>query len=170
MRNLTEQAPRHPRVILVERQPDPIELRQHVRAAGLIGYEKLALVADKFGRDVLVSLRFFDNRRSMNAGFGGKRAFADIRRMTIRRAIEQLIEPMGDANDAAERFVRNADVEFVGIFGLKLQRRDDRYEIGIAAALAQPVQRSLNLTGAGANRRKAVSHRLLGVVMGMDAD
>ena len=53
---------------------------------------------------------------------------------------------------------------------LQLQRRDDRNEVGIAAALAKPVERTLDLTRAGTNRGERVRHRLLGIVVGVDAD
>ena len=53
---------------------------------------------------------------------------------------------------------------------LQLQRRDDRDEIGVAAALAEAVERALDLARAGAHGGERIGHRLLGVVMGMDAD
>ena len=53
---------------------------------------------------------------------------------------------------------------------LQLQRRDDRHQIGVAAALAEAVQRALDLARAGAHRRERVRHRLLGVIVGVDAD
>ena len=60
--------------------------------------------------------------------------------------------------------------KLVGVFLLQLQRRDDGDEIGVAAAFAEPVERALDLARAGAHRGKRIRHRLLGVVMGMDAD
>ena len=66
--------------------------------------------------------------------------------------------------------VRYLDVEPVGKFLLQLQRRDDGDEIGIAAALADAVQRALDLARAGAHRGERIRHRLLGVVMRVDAD
>ena len=61
---------------------------------------------------------------------------------------------------------RDADHEI----GLQQQGRDQRDQIGIAAALAQAVQRALDLPRAGAERRQAVGDRILGVVVAMDAD
>ena len=58
----------------------------------------------------------------------------------------------------------------LGEFRLELQRRDDGDEIGVAAALAEPVERALDLPRAGAHGGECVGHRLLGVVMGVDAD
>ena len=106
----------------------------------------------------------------MDAGLGGERALADIGRVAVRGAVEQFVERVRDAGEARQRLVRHADLELVGIFRLELQRRDDGDEIGVAAALAEPVERALNLPRAGAHRGKRIRHRLLGIVMGVDAD
>ena len=53
---------------------------------------------------------------------------------------------------------------------LQQQRRDDRREIGVAAALAEPVERALNLPRAGAHRGERIRHRLPRVVMAMHAE
>ncbi len=65
---------------------------------------------------------------------------------------------------------RHADLEGVGKLALQPQGRDQRTQIGVAAALAEPVQRALDLARAGAHRGQRIGHRLLGVVMGVDAD
>ena len=65
---------------------------------------------------------------------------------------------------------RDADLEGIGKFVLQPQRRDQRTEIGVAAALAEPVQRALDLPRAGAHRGQRIGDRLLGIVMGVDAD
>ena len=62
------------------------------------------------------------------------------------------------------------DVETAAERLLQRQRRDDRHEIGIAAALADAVERALDLAGAGQHRRQRVGNRLLGVVVGMNAE
>ncbi len=63
-----------------------------------------------------------------------------------------------------------ADLEFFRKFRLQLQRRDDRHQIGVAAALAEPIERALDLPRAGAHRGERIRHRLFGVVMRVDAD
>ena len=136
----------------------------------MIGDEKFSPVADALRRDVLVGGRLLHDRGSVDAGLGSKRTFADIRRVAVRRAIEQFVERMRHPRQAAKRLVRYADFEFAGIFALELQRRNNGNEIGVAAALAEPVKRALDLPRAGAYRGKRVRHRLLGVVMGVDAD
>ena len=77
---------------------------------------------------------------------------------------------MADLGQRSELIVRHADVERIGVILLQEQRRDDRDEIGVAAALAKPVQRALDLPGARAHRGERIRDRVLGVVMRVDAD
>ena len=70
----------------------------------------------------------------------------------------------------AQALRRDADLEAVGIGRLQHQRRDQRGEVGVAAALADAVERALDLADAGADGGERIGHRLLGVVMGMDAE
>src|SRR5580704_10943567 len=99
---------------------------------------------------MLVGRRLLEDCRGMDAGLGGESALADIRRMTVRRAVEHLVECVRDMRERAELVVRYADVELAGVFRLELQRRDDRNQVGVAAALAKPIERALNLPRAGA--------------------
>ena len=69
-----------------------------------------------------------------------------------------------------ELVVGHADLETLGEFLLQLQRRDDRDQIGIAAALAEAVERALDLARAGAHGGERIGHRLLGIVVRVDAD
>ena len=94
-------------------KPDAVEFGQQVRAAGLVGHQQLALVADALRRDVLVGRRVLDDRGGVDAGLGGERAFADIGRMAVGGAVEHIVERVRDAREMAERFVGNADIEFV---------------------------------------------------------
>ena len=164
-----EQA-RKPRIVPVHCQADALELGDEVRAAGLIGDEELALVADALGRDVLVGRRLLHDGGGMDARLGREGALADIGRVAVGGAIEEVVERARHARDLAESRVRYADLEALGIFGLELQRRNDGGEIGVAAAFAEAVERALDLPRAGAHRGKAIRHRLLGVVVGVNAD
>ena len=58
----------------------------------------------------------------------------------------------------------------LGKLRLQLQGRDDRDQIGVAAALAEAIERALDLARAGAHGRQRVRHRLFGVIVRMDAD
>ena len=106
----------------------------------------------------------------MNAGLGDERAFADIGRMAVRRAVEHVVERPRHLHQGRHLVRGHADLEGVGKFALQPQRRDQRTQIGVAAAFAEPVQRALDLPRAGAHRGQRIGHRLLGVVMGVNAD
>ena len=83
-------------VVLVDLEPDALELGQHVGAAGLVGDQKLAAVADRLGRDMLVGGGVLDDRRGVDAGLGGEGALADVGRVAVRRAVEPLVERVRD--------------------------------------------------------------------------
>ncbi len=53
---------------------------------------------------------------------------------------------------------------------LELQVRDDRREVRVAGALAEAVERSLHMAGAGLDGRHRVGHGATGVVVAVDAD
>ena len=130
----------------------------------------LRLLPTLSGADVFVSRRILGNRGSMDAGLGGEGAFADIRRVPVGAAVEPLVQRVRDVREFLQRGVADADVESVGVFRLQFQRRNDRHQVGVAAALAEPVERALDLARAGAHGGKGIGHRLLGIVVGVDAD
>ena len=72
--------------------------------------------------------------------------------------------------DLAQSLRRDADVETIGQVGLQRQRRDERHEIGVAAALAEAVERALDLARAGADRGERIGDRVTGIVVGVDAE
>ena len=106
----------------------------------------------------------------MNAGLGGEGGGADIGRMAVRRAVEQFVEGARDRGDLAQRLGRDAGLEMIRKLRLQRQRRDEGDEIGVAAALAEPVQRALHLPRAGADGGERIGDRIAGVVMGVDAE
>ena len=66
--------------------------------------------------------------------------------------------------------VVDADLEAVGEGGLQLQGADQRHEIGVAAALAEAVERALDLARAGLDRRERIGDRAAAIVMGVNAE
>ncbi len=107
----------------------------------------------------------------MNAGLGGEGALADIGRMAVRRAVEHFVQRargMRQRRRAARRGRRSRSCRRNPVFSFSVGIIE--HEVGIAAALAEAVQRALNLPHAGAHRRQRIGHRLLGIVMGMDAE
>ncbi len=75
-------------------------------------------------------------------------------------------ERVSSPSDASEIPVSNRD----GVFGLQRQRADERDEVGVAAALAEAVERALDLARAGLDRGKRVRDRAAAIVMGVDAE
>ena len=67
-----------------------------------------------------------------------------------------------EALDATLRQARVAELE--------LEVRDDRGEVGVAGPLAEPVQRPLDVAGAGVHRGHRVGDGTSGVVVAVDAD
>ena len=72
--------------------------------------------------------------------------------------------------DLAQELGADAGFEALGERVLQRQRRDDGYEIGVAASLAQAVQRSLHLPRAGADGGERIGDRVSGVVVGVDGE
>src|SRR5262249_10642207 len=151
-------------IVLVDLEPDALELGEHVRFAGLLRDQQLAPVAHRIGGHVLVGRGLLHDGGSVNAGLGREGAFAHIGRVPIRRAVEHLVERVGGMRQGLELRVRDADVEAVGEFALELQRRDDGHEIGVAAALAEPVERALDLARAGAHGGKGLASGRFGAL------
>src|SRR6266850_712694 len=157
-------------VFLVVGNACPFQFGDHVGAAGLIGYQHLAVIADRLGRHVFIGLRILEHCRSVNAGFGHERAFADIGRVSIGCTIEHVVQRPRNLHQGRHLVRRHAGLEAIGKLALEPQGRDQRTQIGIAAAFAKPVQRALNLASAGAHRGQRIGDGLLGVVMGVNAD
>ncbi len=65
---------------------------------------------------------------------------------------------------------RHPGLEALGIIRLQHQGRDDRGEVGVAAALAEPVQGALDLADAGAHGGERIGDAIVGVVMDVDAE
>src|SRR6185312_9844560 len=99
----------------------------------------------------------------MDAGLGRKGAFADVRRVPVGCPVETLVERARYMREILERRTSDANLELAGKFRLEFECRYDRHKVGIAAALAQPVQRALNLARAGAYCGKGVCHSLFSI-------
>ncbi len=72
---------------------------------------------------------------------------------------------VADRGEALQTTFRQA-----GDAQLDLQVRDDRRQVAVARALAQPVERALDVTAAGAHRSHRVGDRAARVVVAVDAD
>ena len=54
--------------------------------------------------------------------------------------------------------------------GLQHQRRDDRYQIGVAAALADAIQRALHMANAGIDGCERIGNRLFRIIVCVNAE
>ena len=72
--------------------------------------------------------------------------------------------------DAGERVGCDAGLVLFREGGLKKQRRDDGDQVGVAATLADAVERALDLAHAGLDRGQRIGDGLAGVVMRVDAE
>ncbi len=84
----------------------------------------------------------------MDAGLGRERAFAHVGRVTVRSLVQDLIQNAARMRELGETLRRDAGLEHVREGALEQQRRDDRGQIGVAATLADAVQRALDLSAA----------------------
>ena len=73
---------------------------------------------------MLVGARVLRERGGVDAGLGGEGRGADIGRVPVRRAVEQLVEGARDVGDLPQRLGRDADLEALGELGLQRERRD----------------------------------------------
>ena len=150
--------------------PARSQLGEDVGAAALVRDEELARVADRLRLDMLVGARVLQHRRGVDAGLGGEGAGPDEGRVAVRRAVEDLVEGARGLRQRAEGLVGDAGLEAVAVAVLQLERADEGDEVGIAAALAEAVERALDLARAGLDGGEGIGDGAAAIVMGVDAE
>ena len=158
------------RIVLGNGDAATLELVEEIRLAALVGHHDLAEIADTFGLDMFVGLRILEQCRGVDAGLGGEGRAADIRALVMRRAVEKLIEGPRQAGQTDKLVPVDRDLEARRIGFLQTERRNDGDEVGIAAALADAIERALDLARARFDRGEGICDRLAGVVMRVDAE
>ena len=104
-------------------------------------------------------------RRRVQAGLVRERRDADVRLPRSRRHVGHLGDRVRDPGGLAEQPGRqHLPVQ------LELQVGDDVDEVGVAGALAVPVDAALHVRRAGVDRSEGVGDRAAGVVVAVDAD
>ncbi len=129
------------------------------------------LVADQLGVDVFVGRRGPSGSRWHAAPPCGQRPRRRRRAPTrsgtrFRMSSSIRLVRVSPASASGETPVSKR----LAIGFLQQQRRDQRRQVRIAAALAQPVQRALHLPRARVDRGERVGHGIAGVVMAVDAE
>ena len=124
----------------------------------------MALVAHQMRFHVFVGLWILLHGGRMKATLVGKGRFADVRCMTVRLAIQPFVQHPRDLCQ-----LRQVVVPDIGLVS-HLQHEGWNYadQVGVTAALSQPVDGALYLARAGANARERVGHRVARVVVEMD--
>ena len=123
------------------------------------------MVADLLRRHVLVAARVLFHRRHMQPALVRERVLADVRGVPVGCAVQALVDEM-----RGMRQVRQViGIETGDVAELEHERRRQRDEIGVAAALAEAIQGALHLAGARAHGRQTVGNRIVGIVVAMDA-
>ena len=105
------------------------------------------------------------DRAGVQARLVGERRHAGVRLARRRRVVGDLGDRVGDARGLGQLSLgqhRHAE--------LQLEVGDGRDEVGVAGALAVPVDAALQVGGAGQHGRHRVGDRAAGVVVGVDAE
>ena len=157
---------RQQRMVGVDVHADVGHQRQHVGASRLVGDDDVAPVADQLGRNVLVGTRVLLHRRDVQAALVREGGIADVGRVVIGRPVQQFVDQPRDMGQLRQALGRDAGL----VAHLEHQGRDQRHQIGVAAALAEPIDRAVHHARTGTHRRQAAGDRVFGVVVAVDGD
>jgi len=105
----------------------------------------------------------------MNTRFCRERAVADVGSVAVGRPVQQFVEHAAGVSECTQALGRHTGFKAIGERRLQQQRRDDRRQVGVAAALADTVQRPLHLANARADGGERIRNRVLGVIVSMDS-
>ena len=119
---------------------------------------------------MLIGCGVFGNRRGVQPRLMRKGRSPDIGRLFGRHTVQNIVQHARCLAQPFKRCQRHAGLELTGVRFFEQKRRNDRDQIGIAATLAQPIERALDLTRPCAHRRQRIGHRIFGVIVGVDAD
>ena len=149
----------------VHRQAELGGLHRDRRPPGHLADDEAGAVADELGIDVLVGVLGPGDGAGVQPGLVGERRRADVRRLRVDGPVEQLGDVVADRREPLDAAVGQARVA-----QLELQVGDDRRQVGVAGALAEPVERALDVAGAGEHGGHRVGDGAAGVVVAVDAD
>jgi hypothetical protein len=149
--------PLHHRALAIFRQgvePERLRPPAHVAAARELAHDHPQLVADQTRIHVLIALGQLRHRRRMEAALMGEGVAADVRGVGVEvhvrergdrvRHLGELAQPLRGKHHVAE---------------LELQRRDQRDQIQVAAALAVAVDGALDVHTARIDGGERVGER-----------
>ena len=158
------------RIIFPHLKANAVQLCHQIGFSGLVRHQHTAAIAHGFRRHMLVGFRFLDDGRGVDTRLGGECAFANVRRLRVGRTVQEFIKCAGHMGQILQSAIINADAEAVIVGFFQTQCCDDRYEICISAAFTNAVQCSLHVAHACINGGERIGHRLIRVVVGVDAE
>ena len=136
-----------------------------VRSAGELADQNPPLVADKLRVHVLVAAGGPGDGMHVHPTLVGKRALTDERLIVTMIQVGRLINKPRQLGQVCQR---PAAEDLIGL--LDSQIRHDGDQIGVAAPLADAVDRALHLYSPGIDGRQRIGDRQLAVVVRVDAD
>jgi len=153
------------RIFAVQVDIEFLGLGQDIGAAGEIGDQHAGAVADQLGAHMFIGFRMTLDGADMHAPLVREGRVAHIGLMLVGGDVSQLKDIAGKIPQVAHLLV--ADALF---FHLDLEGRDDRAEVGIAAALAETVDGSLDLHDTLCDGNHRVGHGTVTIVMGVNTE
>ena len=138
---------------------------EHGSLAGQLRHQDLAPVADDCRLDVLERTSVGAHPCDVHPALVGERVPPDPGLVGVRCEVADLVHHVRGLGERRELLVRHAFVA-----ELELEGRQDRHEVRVPAALAQPVHRALDETGSLLDGGDRVGDAALGVVVGVDPD
>ena len=152
------------------------DLKAHLREAphevglpGLVGHGHDPFVADDGGVDMFVGRGVLDDGAGVEPGLVSKRGCADVGGRAEGHAVEDVIEHARHAGQVGKRFFRDARFKARRIRFFQQKRRNQRCQVGIAAAFAEAIEGALDVPRARVDGGQGVGDSVARVVVGMDA-
>jgi hypothetical protein len=155
----------HLGVVGVDLQSELPRLPEDVALAGQVRNEDALGVSHQLGPDVLVGLVGLHDGAHVHARLVGEGAVPHEGLPVEVHDVGDLVHEAGGVPQAAHLLPAEAPVAL-----LELQVRDDGAEVGVADALPEAVDGSLDVHGPRSHRHDGVCHRAFGVIVCVDPE
>ena len=152
-------------VVFIQVETEFPGLVKDVALAREVGQQHPPDIAHGLRGDVLVGEGVFHHGADMDAGLVGKGAVAHVGLVGTRRLVDRLRDEVGQGRERGQPALGQA-----GNAHLEFQGRDDRAQVGVAAALAVAVDGALDLLGAEIHAFEDIGHGQARVVVRVDPE
>ncbi len=151
--------------LVVEVRARLLGARLHRALAGKLGDQHAPVGPHLVRLHVLEGARVAVHAGHVHPALVGEGVEAHVGLVGVRRDVADLVDEVRGLGEAAEQLGRHhVEPE------LELEVREDRDQVGVAAALAVAVHRALHQARALLDRHQRVRHAAAGVVVGVDPD